>query len=326
MSQTNPNSDALPEQPIMSHLLELRNRVLKSVLAISLIFLPLLPFSQEIFTFFAKPIIDLLPEGTSMVAIDVTSPFFTPFKLVMVLAFFVSIPFILHQMWGFVVPALYAHEKRLIMPLLVSSTLLFYLGALFAYWVVLPIILTFMQAFTPDGVAMAPDIARYLDFVLTLFFAFGIAFEVPIATIVAVWSGMTTPTALREKRPFVIVGAFIIGMLLTPPDVVSQTLLAVPMWLLYELGIIFSRFYMKKPGEDDEQNDYTPPTEDEVDAELNEGKTFETTAQTSAEKIELAKQFIQQEDYDSARVMLNEVLEEGTESEKVLAKALLEVM
>jgi sec-independent protein translocase protein TatC len=186
-----------------------------------------------------------MPEGTSMIATEVASPFLTPFKLTLVLSVFIAVPFILYQAWGFIAPGLYQREQRLVFPLLFSSTLLFYAGMSFAYFVVFPLVFGFLTGIAPEGVAVMTDISRYLDFVLKMFFAFGLAFEVPIATILVVWSGMTTAENLASKRPYIIVGAFVFGMLLTPPDVISQTLLAVPMWILFELGLIFSRWYTK---------------------------------------------------------------------------------
>jgi len=236
------------EQPFISHLIELRARVLRVVLCVLLIFLAMSPFANEIYHFLAKPLMQFLPKNTSMVAIDVISPFLTPFKLVLVAAIFLSIPIILYQFWGFVAPGLYAHEKRMIAPLLIASTLLFALGMVFAYFVVFPLIFGFLTSAAPEGVSVMTDIAKYLDFVLTLFFAFGMAFEVPIVTIVLVWVGVVTPQQLAEKRPYIIVGAFILGMFLTPPDAISQTLLAVPIWLLFEAGLLFSRLFVRKEG------------------------------------------------------------------------------
>jgi sec-independent protein translocase protein TatC len=231
----------LSEQPFISHLIELRDRLMRMVLAILVIFLGLFPFGNDIYVFIADPLMKVLPEGTSMVATQVASPFLTPFKLALVTAVFIAMPYLLHQFWAFIAPGLYQHEKRLALPLLASSVLLFYLGAAFAYAVVFPLVFAFLTGVAPEGVAVMTDITHYLDFVLTLFFAFGLAFEVPIATIVLVLAGATTPEKLAQKRPYVIVGAFVIGMLLTPPDIISQTLLALPMWILFEVGLILSR-------------------------------------------------------------------------------------
>mgnify|MGYP001073358183 CR=1 FL=1 len=245
-SNGEPDDGLGAEQPFMSHLVELRDRLLHMVIAILLVFLVLFPFANEVYTFIAEPIRAQLPEGSQMIATQVASPFLTPFKLALVAAVFVAMPYLLFQVWGFVAPGLYTHEKRLGVPLLASSIVLFYLGMAFAYFVVFPLVFGFFTSVTPEGVAQMPDIAFYLEFVLKLFFAFGIAFEIPIATILLVAIGATTPAALAQKRPYVIVGVFVAGMLLTPPDVVSQTLLAVPMWLLFELGIFFSRFFQRQ--------------------------------------------------------------------------------
>jgi sec-independent protein translocase protein TatC len=238
------------EQPFMSHLLELRDRLLRAVLVVLVVFLALFPFGNDIYHFIAEPLMAVMPEGTSMIATKVASPFLTPFKLSLIAAVFVSMPYLLYQLWAFIAPGLYQHEKRMAMPLLASSVVLFYLGAAFAYFVVFPLVFRFFTSVTPEGVAVMTDISEYLDFVLTLFFAFGLAFEIPIATILLVWMGMTSPEKLAGKRPYVIVGAFVIGMLLTPPDVISQTLLALPMWVLFEAGIIFSRFFVREREDD----------------------------------------------------------------------------
>jgi sec-independent protein translocase protein TatC len=254
MSATeSPQMSSLKEQPFVAHLLELRDRLLRVVAAVFVIFLCLFPFANDIYIYVAEPLMSHMPEGTSMIATGVATPFLTPFKLSLMASVFLSMPFILYQFWAFVAPGLYRHEKRLVMPLLVSSTILFYLGMLFAYYVVFPLVFSFFIATTPDGVAMMTDISQYLDFVLTLFFAFGLAFEVPIATIVLVWMGVTTPQKMAEKRPYVIVGAFVLGMLLTPPDVISQTLLAFPMWILFELGVQASKLFIRKPEEDEDE-------------------------------------------------------------------------
>jgi sec-independent protein translocase protein TatC len=246
----------LPEQPFLSHLIELRDRLMRMVLAILIIFLGLFPFGNDIYVFVADPLMKVLPEGTSMIATQVASPFLTPFKLALVSAVFLAMPYLLHQFWGFIAPGLYGHEKRLALPLLASSVLLFYLGAAFAYWVVFPLVFAFLTSVAPEGVAVMTDITHYLDFVLMLFFAFGLAFEVPIATIVLVLAGATTPEKLAAKRPYVIVGAFVIGMVLTPPDIISQTLLALPMWVLFEVGLVLSRIVVrdraKRAAEEDE--------------------------------------------------------------------------
>lgn len=232
-----PDSDQ--EMPLVSHLTELRTRLLRSVVAVLLLFAGLFYFSQDIYALVAAPLRAYLPEGATMIATGVASPFLTPFKLTLMVALFLSMPIILHQIWGFIAPGLYQHEKRIAVPLMASSVLLFYAGMAFAYFVVFPIMFGFFASVTPEGVAMMTDIGQYLDFVLTLFFAFGVAFEVPVATFLLIWVGIVDVASLRNSRPYVIVGCFVVGMLLTPPDVFSQTLLAVPMWLLFEIGVFF---------------------------------------------------------------------------------------
>jgi len=230
---------------LFDHLLELRSRLLRIIISVLVVFCSLVYFSQDIYQYLAQPLLATMPEGTQMIATEVTSPFFAPFKLTLVLSFFIAIPFILYQIWGFVAPGLYKKEKRLIAPLMFGSTALFYGGVAFAYYVVFPIIFAFFNSVAPKGVTIATDITSYLDFVLKLFFAFGVAFEIPVVIVLLCWTGATTPENLRTKRPYVVVGAFVVGMLLTPPDVISQTLLAVPMLLLFELGIIVASFYTK---------------------------------------------------------------------------------
>jgi len=247
MSQHNFNETG--EQPFISHLIELRNRLLRAVLCVLVVFLALASYANEIYSLLAGPLLQHMPKNSTMIAIDVASPFFTPFKLVLVLSAFISVPFILYQFWAFVAPGLYKRERRMILPLLIASTLLFYMGVAFAYFVVFPLVFGFLTAAAPDGVAVMTDIAKYLDFVLALFFAFGVCFEVPIFTIVLVWTGLVGSADLADKRPYVIVGAFIIGAVLTPPDAISQTLLAVPMWMLFELGLLCSRLFAPKPDE-----------------------------------------------------------------------------
>lgn len=254
------------EQPFMQHLLELRDRLMRVVLVILVIFAALFSFANEIYHLLAAPLLNQLPEGQNMIATGVISPFLTPFKLALVVSIFLAMPYILHQAWSFIAPGLYRHEKRLASPLLISSIILFYAGMAFAYYVVFPLVFGFLATTTPEGVTHAPDISMYLDFSLKLFFAFGIAFEVPIATILLVLTGMATPESLTSKRPYIIVGAFVIGMLLTPPDIISQTLLAIPMWLLFEVGIIFSRILKKRREEDVKAYEMT---EEEMDDEFD---------------------------------------------------------
>lgn len=239
------SSTAKQNHTLFDHLLELRTRLLHSVLAVLVIFCSLIYFAQDIYQYVAQPLLAVMPAGTQMIATEVASPFFTPFKLTIVLSIFISMPYILFQLWSFIAPGLYKNEKRLIAPLMFGSTLLFYGGIAFAYYVVFPVIFTFFSSVAPEGVTIATDISSYLDFVLKLFFAFGVAFEIPIAIILLCWTGVTTPDSLRAKRPYIVVGAFIVGMLLTPPDIISQTMLAVPMLLLFEVGIIIASLYYR---------------------------------------------------------------------------------
>ena len=249
MTEQNDPADSTKGQPLIEHLIELRSRLLKIAGFVLVIFIPLFFFANDLYSYVSSPLRAFLPEGATMIATEVASPFLTPFKLALVLAIFIAIPFILHQIWAFVAPGLYASEKRLAGPLLASSIVLFYAGMAFAYFVVFPLIFAFFTSIAPAGVTIMTDINQYLDFVLKLFFAFGIAFEIPIATLLLIWSGATTIEKLKEKRAFVIVGCFIVGMLLTPPDVVSQILLAIPMWLLFEAGIIFGDLLVPKDPE-----------------------------------------------------------------------------
>ncbi|WP_184680196.1 twin-arginine translocase subunit TatC [Pseudomonas fluvialis] len=241
------------EMPLVAHLTELRTRLLRCVIAVLLLFAGLFYFAQDIYTIVSAPLRAYLPEGATMIATGVASPFLTPFKLTAWVALFLSIPVLLHQVWGFIAPGLYKHEKRIAVPLLVSSILLFYAGMAFAYFLVFPMIFHFFASVTPDGVAMMTDINEYLDFVLTLFFAFGVAFEIPVATFLVLWVGIVDVETLKRSRPYVIVGCFVVGMILTPPDVFSQTMLAVPMWLLFEVGLLFGGL-VRRPTADDEDN------------------------------------------------------------------------
>ncbi|MEA3303942.1 MAG: twin-arginine translocase subunit TatC [Pseudomonadota bacterium] len=291
------------EQPFLSHLFELRDRLLRIVMVVLVVFLGLFFVANDLFTMVARPLMDVYPGD--IIAIGILSPFLTPIKLALVASIFLTIPFIFYQMWGFIAPGLYKHERKLVMPLVFSSTFLFYLGALFAYYVVLPLVFAFLSGIAPEGVNAMPDIAAYLDFVLTLFFAFGMAFEIPIATIILVWMGMVTPKQLTKKRPYVIVGAFVIGMFLTPPDIISQTLLAIPMWVLFEVGIFFSRFFVRteeeikaaqNPADDDDgdtetasasaatayPDDYVAPTDAEMEAELDRIEAEEELEQAAS--------------------------------------------
>jgi sec-independent protein translocase protein TatC len=240
------------EQTLMDHLIELRDRLLHMVLAILIVFIALFAFSEDIFTIAAEPLLNLMPEGTSMIATGVTSPFLVPFKLVMLLSVLLTIPYLLHQIWAFIAPGLYRHEKRMATPLLISSVILFYCGIAFAYFVIFPILFGFFIGIAPEGVAVMTDIGQYLDFIIAIFLAFGIAFEVPVATFLLIAAGVTTADKLAGKRPYIIIGAFVIGMMLTPPDVISQSLLAIPIWLLFELGLIASRLFLNVSEKEEE--------------------------------------------------------------------------
>ncbi len=242
------------EQPLVEHLLELRNRVLKAFAVILVLFAGLYAFSNDIYLWLSAPLNALLPEGGQMIATGVAAPFLVPFKLSLVAAFFIAMPFVLHQAWAFIAPGLYQHEKRFAVPLLFSSIVLFYSGIAFAYYVVLPLVFGFLTAIGPEGVGIMPDIHNILNFVLKIFFAFGLAFEIPIATFLLVMTGITDVKSLSEKRPYIIVGCFVVGMLVTPPDVISQTVLAVPMWFLFEVGLFLSRMIKKTPSDDTEPN------------------------------------------------------------------------
>lgn len=262
MSDKRTPAELAEDMPLVAHLTELRSRLLRIIVIWMLIFAGLFYFANDLYTFISEPLRAFLPEGTSMIATDVASPFLTPFKLALISALFLAMPFVLHQLWSFIAPGLYKHEKRLAVPLLASSIILFYSGMAFAYFVVFPLVFGFFTSIAPEGVAVMTDINKYLDFVLTLFLAFGLAFEIPVATILLVLAGVVDVVKLRQIRPYVIVGCFVIGMVLTPPDVISQALLAVPMWLLYELGILFSA--MLKPIKRDKEA--TQDTEDQPPA------------------------------------------------------------
>jgi sec-independent protein translocase protein TatC len=231
---------------LVEHLTELRDRLLRSIGAVLLAFLSLIWFANPIYQFVSEPLRRFLPEGATMIATQVASPFLAPFKLTLIVAALAAMPYVLYQAWAFVSPGMYQHEKRFAVPLLVSSVFLFYAGVAFAYFVVCPMVFGFFTSVSPEGVSVMTDINSYLDFVLTMFFAFGFAFEVPVATVLLVWTGITTPEALVAKRPYIVVGCFVLGMLLTPPDVFSQTMLAVPMWMLFEAGVVASRAVVRE--------------------------------------------------------------------------------
>ena len=252
-----------------SHLIELRNRLMYALIAVGLVFFALVPFANEVYAIIAQPLMAQLPEGMSMIATEVASPFLTPLKFTLAAAVTLTIPFLLYQLWAFVAPGLYKHEKRMFMPLLVSSVLLFYAGMAFAYFVVFPTVFEVFVAFLPPGVKMMTDIKAYLDFVFSMFFAFGVAFEVPVAVVILTWVGAVNPETLAEKRPYVIVGAFVIAAILTPPDVASQFLLAIPMLILFEIGLLVARYLVKRKPRDDAGDGHRILTEQQMDAELD---------------------------------------------------------
>jgi sec-independent protein translocase protein TatC len=255
------------QDSFISHLIEMRDRLLRSVLAVVIIFVCLFPWAQELYALLAKPLLAKLPEGGQMIATEVTTPFFVPIKVTMMAAFLLSLPWVFYQAWAFVAPGLYQHEKRLGLPLIVVSVLLFLLGMAFAYFLVFPVVFGFIVGVAPEGVAVMTDIGKYLDFVMTLFLAFGITFEVPVAVVLLVKMGMVSVARLREIRPYVVVGAFVIGAVFTPPDIISQFMLAVPLWVLYELGIVVAALITRPapaPG-----SDYAPMSDAEMDAELD---------------------------------------------------------
>ena len=232
---------------MVAHLLEMRNRLLQCILVVLFIFLGLFAYSNELYLYISDPLVANLPLNSSMIATDVTSPFLTPFKLTLVLSIFAAMPFILYQVWAFIAPGLYKREKMIVVPLFLSSVFLFYAGMAFAYYLVFPLVFTFFTSVSPDGVLVMTDIRSYLDFVLKLFFAFGLSFEIPVAIVILSWMGLVDPSRLGKKRPYIFVLCFSLGMLLTPPDVISQILLAIPMWLLFELGLVLSKAISRKP-------------------------------------------------------------------------------
>jgi len=369
-------AQTLEQQPFVSHLLELRDRLLRVVIAAFVVFILLFPFANDLYTILATPLIKHLPEGTGMIATQVIAPFLTPLKLTFMMAIFLTIPYILHQFWSFIAPGLYQHEKRLAMPLVASSAFLFYLGMAFAYFVVFPLLFNILPSMAPDQITVSPDITNYLDFVLTLFFAFGIAFEVPIATILLVWMGVTTPDSLAKKRPYLVIAAFCVGMLLTPPDVISQTLLALPMWILFEIGLICSRFFVRN--KDDEpiqpaaperfddgdgfsdlgapqpvksesksndaasdsaghkdhhsysKQNQTPLSQEELHNELsrieneNNDASSPVTSKEVDAKLRLVSDYRDGAEDELARALLYEVLAEGNETQKRVARNILQ--
>jgi sec-independent protein translocase protein TatC len=257
MSQSPPEPEPLAEGTLISHLLELRDRLLRATLAICVVFLPLVFYSNQLFTLIARPLIEKLPEGTSLIATSVVAPFMAPLKLAMIAAIFAAMPYILYQLWAFIAPGLYRHERRFALPLLLSSIVLFYVGVAFAYFVVFPLMFTFLTSTAPEGVRMMTDISSYLDFVLLLFFAFGVAFEVPVAVVLLAATGMVKVDALKKQRGYVLLGIFIVAAILTPPDAVSQCFMAVPMYVLYEIGILLARYLIRQRAADKAQHEAT---------------------------------------------------------------------
>jgi len=300
---SSPPHEEQSEQTLMDHLIELRDRLLHMVLAILVVFLALFAFSDDIFTLAAAPLLKLMPAGTSMIATGVTSPFLVPFKLVMMLSVLLTIPYLLHQIWSFIAPGLYSHEKKLAAPLLISSVVLFYCGIAFAYFVIFPILFGFFIGIAPQGVAVMTDIGQYLDFIIAIFLAFGIAFEVPVATFLLVAAGITTPDKLAAKRPYIIIGAFVIGMVLTPPDVISQSLLAVPIWLLFELGLFMSRLFLKDKAKQDNVIMETDEFELIEEAPASHGAADGHTDTDNSKDEDMEKMFdeMEQEEEDNNR-------------------------
>lgn len=266
--------NSMGEGTLISHLLELRDRLLRAILSVVVIFICLVPFANDLYEILARPLMAALPEGNSMISTEPHGPFFVPFKFAFACAFAIAVPYVIYQVWAFVAPGLYQHEKRLVLPIIVSSSLLFYLGIMFAYFAVFPIIFAFFANSAPEGVQVMTDINAYFSFVVKLFFAFGVAFEVPVATVILVKLGITTPENLKTKRPYIIIAAFVVGMLMTPPDIFSQTLLAIPVWLLFELGLYASKYVTTEEPEDELDED----AEDDGDANRPDFASETTTA------------------------------------------------
>lgn len=273
------SNSALPpndqEMTLVQHLLELRNRVSKAVIVVLVLFLFLFPFANDIYTYIAEPLTRYLPADSGMIAVGVASPFLTPFKLSLILAIYIAMPFLLYQLWAFIAPALYQHERQLVAPVLFFSSFLFYAGGAFSYYVVFPLVFGFLSQTAPEGVTIATDIALYLDFVIKMFFAFGLAFEVPVITVLLIISGMVSVQSLSHARPYIIVAAFVLGMLLTPPDVISQTLLAVPVWLLYELGVVVGNYIVKRRAKNQPEEEFDTRYADQVNDDFDYDAEFD---------------------------------------------------
>lgn len=281
----------------LSHLIEMRDRLLRAVIVVSIAFIALFPFAKDIYNWLAAPLIN---QGQVMIITGTVAPFLIPMKLTLLVAFLIALPYLLYQLWSFVAPGLYKHERRLVYPLLASSVFLFYLGIMFVYYVLLPMMFKVIPQFAPDVATYSPDIAQYLDFTMMMFLAFGFGFEMPIATILLISTGITTAESLREKRPYVIVAAFVIGMLLTPPDVISQIMLAIPMWILFELGLIFSKFFktrIKEAGEARHELDkYLENEPDNNSNKTDKSTATGTSAALAAEKLWEDDNYIFEED------------------------------
>ncbi len=261
MNQSPPEKEALAEATLISHLLELRTRLLHATVAVCIVFLPLAFFANELFTLVAQPLIEKLPKGTSLIATSVVAPFMAPFKLSIIAAVFVAMPYILYQVWAFIAPGLYRHERRFALPLFLTSVVLFYVGVAFAYFVVFPMMFAFLTSTAPAGVMMMTDITSYLDFVVLLFFAFGIAFEMPVAVVLLAATGIVKVDSLKKQRGYVLLGIFIVAAILTPPDAVSQTFMAVPMYALFEIGIVFAQYLVRQRTADKAQHEASRPVE-----------------------------------------------------------------
>ena len=298
MSEQSSTPDEAQPESFVSHLIELRDRLLRSVIVVLIVFIPAAIFSGKLFTVLAAPMLSALSTDGTMISTEVAGPFLVPLKFAFALSIAIAIPYLLYQIWSFIAPGLYENEKRLAFPLLFSSTILFYCGIAFAYFVVFPIMFSFFPSVAPIGIEVTPDINHYLGFVLKLFFAFGIAFEVPIATILLIKAGITTREKLAKKRQYVVLGAFVMGMLLTPPDIFSQTMLALPMWMLFELGLIMSKFVGSPPKEDDEDNE-----DDEGSGDKDETVESKTTADESASAAPAAEDDADEEEVISPAVM-----------------------
>lgn len=289
------------EMTLVQHLLELRNAMTKGIIAVIILFIALFPFANDLYTYVAEPLTRFLPAGTSMIATGVASPFLTPFKLSLVLAIYLAMPVLLYQFWSFIAPALYKHERQLVAPLLFFSSFLFYAGGIFAYYVVFPLVFGFLSTTAPTGVTIATDITLYLDFVIKMFFAFGVAFEVPIVVVLLILTGMVSAKKLSHIRPYIVVAAFVIGMLLTPPDIISQTMLAVPMWLLYEAGVIVggtvkkARDKAKKEREADEDEENT----DKPKASAEKSNTAEQATSQAEPEYDFDDRYADQLDDDT---------------------------